>query len=134
MTNEFSSSRPIYLQLIDKFLLAIVRGQWAPGEKMPSVRQLALDFGVNPNTIQKSLAELEQMGYARSERTVGRYIIDDEEKIQALKQELALKEIDRFVDQMQTLSLDCEKACQLVERRWKERPKTERKVPDHVTN
>ena len=70
----YDTNVPIYLQLIEKIQRMIVTGEWRAGERIPAVRELALAFGVNPNTMQRALAELERDGLLFSERTTGRYI------------------------------------------------------------
>ena len=75
---NLDDSRPIYLQLMEKIQQDIVSGTYRPGEKLPSVRELALDAAVNPNTMQKALSELERSGLVYSQRTSGRFITEDE--------------------------------------------------------
>lgn len=75
--NQFDSGAPIYTQIMNKIKLRILSGQWAAGERIPAVRELAVEFGVNPNTMQRSLSELERDGLLFSERTTGRYITRD---------------------------------------------------------
>lgn len=117
---DFSSGAPIYQQLLDKFLIAIVQGKWEAGGKIPSVRQLALHFGVNPNTVQKSLQELEATGLARSERTTGRFVTEDPGKIEALRKELALRETRKFTENMVALGLSPPETKHLIEENWPE--------------
>ena len=69
---DFDASRPIWLQLREEFTRRIVIGRWPPGKQIPGVRELAVELGVNPNTVQRTLAELERDGLCRSERAVWR--------------------------------------------------------------
>lgn len=134
---DFSSGAPIYQQLLDKFLIAIVQGKWEAGGKIPSVRQLALHFGVNPNTVQRSLQELEATGLARSERTTGRFVTDDPGKIEALRKELALKETRKFTETMAALGLSPPETSRLIEENWPEakaRTSVEKVDPDQRTS
>ena len=78
---EFQSNTPIYLQLIDMIKLQIISGQLQPGEKLPSVRDLAMQYGVNPNTMQKALSELEWEKLVYTVRTTGRYVTEDADLI-----------------------------------------------------
>ncbi|HAO30952.1 MAG TPA: GntR family transcriptional regulator [Treponema sp.] len=113
MEYNFTSEKPIYLQLMDSFKLRIVSGELSPGSKIDSVRDLAIDAKVNPNTMQKALAELERMGLVRSERTAGRFITDDEEKIAAMRSDLFNSELNGFMQKMLALGFtksDVEKA------------------------
>ena len=75
---ELDNDRPIYLQLMERIQHDIISGVYKPGDKIPSVRDLALDAAVNPNTMQKALSELERSGLLYSQRTSGRFITDDE--------------------------------------------------------
>ncbi len=100
---NLSSDRPIFQQIIEHMELEIVQGVYEPGQRLPSVRELAAQAAVNPNTMQRALSEMERMGLMHSERTSGRYITEDESMIKALKKELAGGEISRFLEQMRRL-------------------------------
>ena len=86
---DLDNDRPIYVQLMEKIRLDIMSGVYRPGDKLPSVRDLALDAAVNPNTMQKALSELERNGLVYSQRTSGRFITEDENMLKQLKTELA---------------------------------------------
>ena len=105
MSNNFDNKRPIYQQIIDLILTSIAKGEMAPGEKVASVRVMALYYGVNPNTIQKSLAKLEEMGYLWTDRTSGRYITDDIAVIDALKKRVPDTIIGDFMVEMMGLGV-----------------------------
>jgi len=100
MKTNFDNKQPIYQQIIDRILISIATGQLVPGEKVASVRVMALYYSVNPNTIQKSLAKLEEMGYLHTERTSGRYVTTDATAIAALKSRIPDSIISSFVDEM----------------------------------
>ena len=74
---NLDSSRPIYLQIIERVQMDIITGRYQPGDKLPSVRDLAQEAAVNPNTMQKALSELERSGLIYSQRTSGRFITED---------------------------------------------------------
>ncbi|MDO5697422.1 MAG: GntR family transcriptional regulator [Dermatophilus congolensis] len=116
---DFDASRPIWHQLIDEFSRRIVVGAWAPGDRIAGVRELAAEFGVNPNTVQRALSELERDGLCRSERAVGRYVTDDPARIAALRHELAKGTADDFVRTAHGLGLTLTDATELVTERWK---------------
>ena len=80
---NFRNDQPIYSQLTQRLTEAIVSGIYAPGEKLPSVRELAVEAGVNPNTVQRALSELERDGLVFSQRTAGRFVTENENKCQA---------------------------------------------------
>ncbi len=111
---DISSDRPIYLQLIEQIQAAIISGYYKPGDKLPSVRDLAAEATVNPNTMQKALSELELTGLVHSNRTAGRFITSDEELINRLKKEEASKEILEFLDNMQLLGFTTEEILALL--------------------
>ena len=96
MSWVLDSGRPIYLQIVERLELSIVSGQFKPGDKVPSVRELAVEAGVNPNTMQKAMVELERQGLVHSERTSGRFITEDEAMITQVREELG-KETDTGV-------------------------------------
>ena len=103
MSWNLDSSRPIYAQIIEKVSLDIVSGKYQPGDKLPSVRDLAAQAGVNPNTMQKALTELEKKGVVYSQRTLGRFVTDDPMKLSELREGLAQKEITSFLGAMKRL-------------------------------
>ena len=100
---EFSTDRPIYLQLMDRLQLRIVNGTYQPGDKLPSVRELAQEASVNPNTIQKALSELERSGILYTQRTNGRFITEDAAMIDKLKSQLAEEQLVEFLKKMKDL-------------------------------
>lgn len=102
---EFDAKLPIYLQIMDDFKKQVIRGIYQGGEKVASVRDLAVSYGVNPNTVQRSLSELEREGLLYSERTSGRFITKDEAMLERLKNDYANELIDVCVKQLQELNL-----------------------------
>ncbi|GFI37717.1 GntR family transcriptional regulator [Lachnospiraceae bacterium 50-23] len=117
---NLDDSRPIYLQLMEKIQQDIVSGTYRPGEKLPSVRELALDAAVNPNTMQKALSELERSGLVYSQRTSGRFITEDESMLKQLKTELAARHIRDFFEKMEQLGFPQEETLALVKEAVKE--------------
>lgn len=111
---NLDSARPIYLQIIERVQMDIVTGQYQPGDKLPSVRDLAQEAAVNPNTMQKALSELERSGLIYSQRTSGRFITEDKELIHQMKQELAAAEVSAFVAHMKQLGITPEEIRQLL--------------------
>lgn len=100
---KYDGNAPIYTQLVDQMKLGIVSGEWIPGQRIPAVRELAVDAGVNPNTMQRALQELERQGLMFSQRTSGRFITEDREMIEDAKRTLANRHISAFIRQMQAL-------------------------------
>ncbi len=111
---NLDSSRPIYLQIIERVQMDIITGRYQPGDKLPSVRDLAQEAAVNPNTMQKALSELERSGLIYSQRTSGRFITEDKELIHQMKKELAAAEISAFVAHMKQLGITPEEIRQLL--------------------
>ena len=111
---NLDSSRPIYLQIIERVQMDIITGRYQPGDKLPSVRDLAQEAAVNPNTMQKALSELERSGQIYSQRTTGRFITEDKELIHQMKKELAAAEVSAFVAHMKQLGITPEEIRQLL--------------------
>lgn len=105
---EFKDGVPIYTQIVDQMTMRIAGGAYEPGEKLQSVRDLALDAGVNPNTMQRALAELERRGLVFSERTSGRFVTKDKEILLALQEELAKKYFEDFADKLRKLGMSAD--------------------------
>ncbi len=101
MSWELDTARPVYLQLIEQIQAGIISGLYKPGDKLPSVRDLAMEATVNPNTMQKALTELERTGLVYANRTSGRYITSDESLIHKLREESALLLVRGFIERMQ---------------------------------
>ena len=114
MDYQFSNDKPIYLQLMDVFKVAIVSGELPKGQRLESVRDLAIVAKVNPNTMQKALSELERIGLVRTERTSGRFITDDEELILSMKNENAKNEIKAFLEKMKKMGITKEAVVKLI--------------------
>ena len=108
MKPEFNNSSPIYQQIIDMIKVLISKGDYAPGAKVASVRELAVDFGVNPNTVQRALGKLEEMGYLYTERTSGRYVTEDLEAIKVLKSEILANIMNEFMTKMLAAGIEAE--------------------------
>jgi DNA-binding transcriptional regulator YhcF (GntR family) len=97
---ELDSERPVYIQLIEQIQAGIISGHFKPGDKLPSVRDLAADATVNPNTMQKALVDLERTGLIYTNRTSGRFITSDEAMIKKLKEQSAVELVQEFIERM----------------------------------
>lgn len=106
----FNNERPIYLQLVEKLKMQIVSGELKQGERIPSVRELAIMAKVNPNTMQKALAELESQGLVYTERTNGKFVTQDQELINQTKKELAKEKVQKYLDDMKNIGITYEQA------------------------
>lgn len=114
MSWEFKSDRPIYAQLMEQIELRIVSGMYPPGSKLPSVREMAAEAAVNPNTMQKALSELERKELLYTQRTAGRFITEDEAMIAQTKQGMAQELIHEFMEKMQSLGYSQPETVQLL--------------------
>ena len=119
MAWDLDSDRPIFLQIVERIQMDIVSGKYAPGDKLPSVRDLAAEASVNPNTMQKAFTELERTGLVYSQRTSGRFITEDINMIEELKSSLAKKKINEFLDLMQKLGFKNEEILSLMNQTMK---------------
>lgn len=124
MAWELSNDRPIYSQIVEIIKLRIVSGYYPAGEKLPSVRELAAEAGVNPNTMQKAFAELEDSGLLTTMRTSGRVVTENDELIRKAKEAIAKKEVDQFLEKMKKLGYELEEAREFVNRILKEENET----------
>ena len=114
MAWEIDNTRPIYLQLMERIQLDIVTGVYKPGDKIPSVRELAMTAAVNPNTMQKALVELEDYGLVYPKRTSGRFITEDETLLTDMRQKMAHEKIRLFIDSMIHLGFEASEIPQLI--------------------
>lgn len=114
MSWELKSDRPIYAQIIEKVQVLICTGTYPAGSRMPSVRELAQEATVNPNTMQKALSQLEEMGLIVTYRTSGRSVTEDTTLIQTVKDNLAKNGVAFFMDTMQELGYKKEETLTLV--------------------
>lgn len=119
MEYQFTDDKPIYVQLMDYFKVQIVSGELQEGSRLESVRDLAVKARVNPNTMQKALSELERIGLVRTERTAGRFITDDKERIKKMKQDIAEEEIFLFLNKMKSLGFEKSDVVELLDKKLK---------------
>lgn len=115
MNYIFDNERPIYIQLVEIIRIEIVSGKFKKGQRMPSVRELALIMKVNPNTMQKALAELENEQLIYTERTNGKYVTEDEELIEKIKRKLAKEIIDNYLNNMKKIGIDYNSAVKYLQ-------------------
>lgn len=116
---HFRNDQPIYTQLTQQITLAILSGSIPSGGGLPTVRELAADAGVNPNTVQRALAELEGTGLLHTQRTAGRFVTEDTAVIQSAKEDLARSRTREYLESMAQLGYDRQQVKALLEE-WKE--------------
>lgn len=115
MAWNLDNSRPIYAQLVERLQVQIVSGRYRPGERLPSVRELAAVAAVNPNTMQKAFAELEKSGLIITQRTNGRMVTEDEELIQRGRRKLAEGHINSYFAGMKELGYAEDEAAAMLQ-------------------
>ncbi len=121
---EFHNDAPIYAQLVDRIRRMIVSGTLAPGERLPSVRTFAVEAGVNPNTMQRALTELEREGLVFSQRTSGHFVTDRAEVIRAAREELAFEQTRGYLQGMTELGYTHRQTAELLEEQIKQEGET----------
>ena len=100
MSWNFVHDRPIYAQLVEHIQRRVLSGEYAIGQRLPSIRELAAEAAVNPNTLQRAFAELENLGLVYAQRTAGRFITEDQEKISQIRQEHARQLAEEFLSKL----------------------------------
>ena len=115
---DLDDSRPIWIQLVDDFRMRIATGIWPAGTRIPSVRDLATQAGVNPNTVQRALAELDRSGLTVTERTAGRFVTADAAVLDAVRRELAVGATDTFIAAVTAIGMDLAQAGETLAEQW----------------
>ena len=111
---RLEDNRPIWLQLSQQLTRRIITGVYPPGSRLPSVRELAAEAGVNPNTMQRALAQLEQEGLARADRTAGRLVTQDAAALEAARLREARSVVQGYVQAMSARGSSRERAVELL--------------------
>jgi DNA-binding transcriptional regulator YhcF (GntR family) len=106
MSWKLDSDRPIYAQIVERLQIQIVSGIYEPGAKLPSVRDLAMEAGVNPNTMQRAFMELERLNLVVTHRGSGRQVTEEIKMIKTVKNDLALNQVHGFLERMKELGFD----------------------------
>ena len=111
---KFRNDVPIYTQLVEQIELRIVSGVYAPGERLMSVRDMSMEAGVNPNTLQRALQELERRGMVHAQRTAGRFVTEDRGLIEEQKLALAKKHVENYIKNMTEIGFDINEMVSLL--------------------
>lgn len=123
MSFNFNDETPIYLQIIEYIKMQIISKKYLPNQKIPSVRDLSFEFEVNPNTIQKSLSELEDLGLIITERTNGKFVTNNEKLIQDIKEQTINKMINDFYISMRNIGIEKDQVLEILtnerSKKWK---------------
>lgn len=116
MAWTLEGDRPIYAQIVDEIRVRIIAGIYEPGDRLPSVRKLASEASVNPNTMQKALAELERSGLISTMRTSGRIVTEDKGMIDDMKRQLAMEQVTLFFEKMKQFGFNNEETVELIQK------------------
>lgn len=122
---NITAGRPVYVQLVEQLELALITGVYAPGSRIPPVRELAADAGVNPNTMQRALQELESRHLLQAQRTAGRVVTADADALSALRRRRAAALARDFWAQMEALGLTPGEVLTLLEETKEEKHGTD---------
>ena len=117
---RLDDSRPIWPQLKEQLIIAIVAGEYSMGGSFPTVRELAEDAGVNRNTMQRALSELENEGFVITNRTAGRFVTTDEGLVIKMKEKIAKQNIERFIREMEAIGYGAEDLIKMINERGEE--------------
>lgn len=115
MAWSFSSDRAVYLQIAERIKKSVLSGEYPIGAQIPSVRQLAMDAAVNPNTIQHAFTELENQGIIISKGTLGRFVTEDPQTVENCRREMAQAYVRHFLENIGQLSVTAEQAIAMIE-------------------
>ena len=110
MSFDFDNNIPIYIQLVEQIKISIISGEIASGERLPSVREWAMKYKVNPNTMQKALAELESVGLVFTERTNGKFVTENNELIETVRNNYAREVSEKYFSDMEKIGFSKDKA------------------------
>ncbi len=120
MAWSFSSTKPVYIQIAERIITSVISGEYKSGEQIPSVRQLALEAAVNPNTVQHAFSELENEGIIVSRGTLGRFVTEDTAIIENCRQKQAEQTVDNFIEKIKTLSVGKDEIITMIGEKWNE--------------
>ncbi len=114
---DFSTDKPIYQQLIERIIGDIIRGTLLPGEKLPSVREFAVQVGVNANTMQRVFKELEQMEVTETKRGQGSFVTTNVEKIETLRQQMKEELTNSFLQSIEAFGFTTEEMIEYLKKK-----------------
>jgi len=115
MAEDFQVSKPIYMQIVDKITSEIVQGKRQPGDKLPSVREMAVQMGVNPNTVQRTYAELERLGIVETRRGQGTFVSGNKDLTEELGRNMQDEIIKSFIQKMEEIGVDKKRLVTLLQ-------------------
>lgn len=122
--HRFNNDQSIYIQMMNIIKQQIINGTFKENDKVSSVRELAVEYGINPNTVQKALSALEQEGFIETHRTVGRYVSLPKETLKEMKNDMATTAVNRFIKEVRDLNYNNQEIIELLEKTLKKERKT----------
>ena len=128
---KFTDDAPIYQQIMNIMKRQIASGELKAGQKLSSVRELALEAGVNPNTMQKALAELEREGLVYSQRTAGRFVAKQGDIREGLQEELMMEYVDEFLEKMMKLGFSVDEVIDLLQKKAEKRQRRQMRMTEN---
>lgn len=120
MSINYDTTRPIYEQIIDYILKKLASGKYYAGSKLPSQREMAKVLSVNPNTVQRAYREMETKDLVETRRGLGTYVTESEEKIEAIRVEMAEELVENFIEEMRALGFKKEEIEQMLDKQFTE--------------
>jgi GntR family transcriptional regulator len=117
---EFQSSKPIYMQIVDKLIIDILQGKQKTGEKLPSVRDMAVQMGVNPNTIQRTYSELERMNIVETRRGQGTFVSENGELLHTIRESMQNEIMESFVEKLEEIGIKKDQMLDLLKKHIEE--------------
>ena len=111
---NIGDSRPVYVQLIDRISTMVLSGEYKPGDRLPTVRELAGMMQANPNTVQRALFYLEDTGLIYTQRTTGKFITEDEAVIEAARKEIAETLTAEYLQKMRQIGIGADGALKII--------------------
>ena len=120
---QFNSNQPIYLQIVERVKKEIITGQLKADEQLATVRDLALKYQVNPNTVQRAFSELEREGLVRSERTAGRFVSSNDKFIDSLKKQMIEEKVKAFVHELNQLNISLNESLEYIKEAYEKEVK-----------
>lgn len=111
---QYDNNIPIYIQIINSIKADIINGKLKPGDKLPSIREMAVKFKVNPNTLQRVYQELERANITYTQRGTGSFVREDEEMVKTLKREMATEVVENFIESIKNFGFDNEEIIRIV--------------------
>lgn len=111
---QYDNNIPIYIQIINSIKADIINGKLKTGDKLPSIREMAVKFKVNPNTLQRVYQELERANITYTQRGTGSFVREDEEMVKTLKREMATEVVASFIESIKSFGFDNEEIIRIV--------------------